>query len=162
MEILKKGDDAVKAYLESAKGKKNLENERYRVPVGTFIFGEFTEVRDVINGKEQTFFVYPLMRDGVSVGQVSLPQIEKSAMWNIETSLVQKNGEEKYFLIPQPMRPLLEIDKVKLAGKTVTISIAPEIGYKTEFVGTQGYASRQAAVDAWAGRKGKRTYNMDF
>ena len=162
MEILRKGVDAITAYQESEKGKKNAENERFRVPIGTFIFGEFTEVKDVIQGKEQTFFVYPLMRDGVSVGQVSLPQIEKTAMWNIETSLVKKNGENKWFLIPNAMKPLLEVDKVKLAGKTVTISIAPEIGYKTDFVGTQGYASEEAAIDAWKGRKGKRTYNMDF
>ena len=82
-------------------------------------------------------------------------------MWDIATSLVKKNGEEKYFLVPNAMRPLLEVDKVKLAGKTVTISIAPEIGFKTEFVGS-GYASEKAATDAWKGRKGKRTYNMDF
>ena len=160
MEILKQGDDAVKAYQNSEKGKKNAENERYRVPVGTFIFGQFTEVKDAINGKEQTFFVYPLMRDGEKVAQVSIPQIEKTAMWNIETSLVKKSGEEKYFLVPNALRPLLEIDKVKLAGKTVTISIAPEIGYKTEFVGSQGYATESAAIDAWKGRKGKRTYDM--
>ena len=162
MEILRKGSEAVKAYQDSAKGKKNAENERFRVPIGTFIFGEFTEVKDIIQEKEQTFFVYPLMRDGVSVGQVSIPQIEKSAMWNIETSLVKKNGENKWFLIPNAMKPLLEIDKVKLAGKTVVISIAPEIGFKTEFVGTAGYASEEAAIDAWKGRKGKRTYNMEF
>ena len=162
MEILKKGADAVKAYQDSEKGKKNAENERFRVPIGTFIFGEFTEVKDLIQGKEQTFFVYPLVREGVSVGQVSIPQIEKTAMWNIETSLVKKNGEEKYFLVPNAMRPLLEVDKVKLAGKTVTISIAPEIGFKTEFVGSAGYATEEAAIDAWKGRKGKRTYDMEF
>ena len=160
MEILKQGEEAVQAYQNSEKGKKNAENEAYRVPVGTFIFGKFTQVKETINGKEQIYFVYPLLRNGEKVAQVSIPQIEKTAMWNIETSLVKKKGVEKYFLIPNALRPLLEVDKVKLEGKTVTISIAPEIGYKTEYVGTEGYATERAALDAWEGRKGKRTYDM--
>lgn len=160
MKTLLEGDEAITAYEKSDKGKKNAENEKYRVPVGTFLFGRFRQVEEDINGKKQTFFVYPLMRDGVEVGQVSIPQIEKTAMWNFDTSFVKKKDVEKYYLIPNALKPLLEADKKTLNGKTVTISIAPETGYKVKFTGSEGYPNRDMAEDAWKAKTAKRVYDM--
>lgn len=160
MKTLAEGNAAVKAYQNSEKGKKNAENEQYRVPVGTFIFGKFRHVEETIEEKVQNFFVYPLIRDGIEVATVSIPQIEKTAMWDFETSFVKKKDVEKYFLIPNALRPLMEVDKVKLEGKTVQISIAPEVGYKVKFTGSEGYPNRDAADSAWQGRTAKRVYDM--
>ena len=160
MKTLLEGSAAITDYENSDKGKRNAENEKFRVPVGTFLFGKFRKVEEEIDKKTQTFFVYPLMRDGVEIGQVSIPQIEKTAMWNFDTSFVKKKDVEKYFLIPNALRPLLEADKKTLEGKTVQISIAPEIGYKVKFTGSEGYPNRDAAEDAWKAKTAKRVYDM--
>ena len=47
MKTLLEGDAAITAYENSDKGKKNAENEKYRVPVGTFLFGRFRQVEEV-------------------------------------------------------------------------------------------------------------------
>lgn len=158
--VLLKGDEAIKAYENSEKAKRNAENEKFSVPVGTFIIGKFLQVEEEIGGKNQSFFVYQLLRDGVEVGRVTFGQIEKTAMWDFDTSFVKKRGAEKYYLVPNALRPMLEADKKKLEGKTISISIAKEVGYKTEFVGAEGYPNREAAEQAWLAKKAKRVYDM--
>ena len=161
MKILKKGDDAIKAYQNSERGKKNAENERYRVPVGTFKLGEFTEVEEDMNGRKQIYYVYPLLRDNIVVGNVTPAQIEKTALYSFEQSLKKKRNAEKYYLIPMPLRPMLEIDKVSLAGKTVTISVATESAFSVEFK-SDGYKDDEEAMEAWKARKAKNIYNVDI
>lgn len=160
MRTLLEGDKAVDDYKNSEKGKKNQENEKYSVPVGAFTFGKFRKVEEVINGDKTTYYVYPLIRDGKEVGQVAPSQIEKTALWDFSQSIVKKRDEEKYFLIPMAMNPLLEVDKVSLQGKTVKITISKEIGYRVPFVGTEGYPDRDTAEEAWQDRAAKRVYDM--
>ena len=160
MTILQTGDAAIEAYQNSEKGKRNAENEKFRVPIGTFKLGKFTQVKEVINGIEQIYFVYPLMRGNEVVGNITPTQIEKTAMWDFETSAVKKKDAEKYYLVPNALRPLLEADKVRLEGKTATISIATEIGYKVAYVGTEGYPDVESQKRAWQAKTAKRVYDV--
>ena len=160
MKTLLEGDKAIEDYKKSQKGIRNAENEKYSVPVGTFTFGKFRKVEEVINEGKTTYYVYPLIRDGKEVGVVAPSQIEKTALWDFSQSIMKKRDEEKYFLIPMAMNPLLEVDKVSLQGKTVKVTISKEIGYKVPFVGTDGYPDRDVAEDAWKARTAKRVYDM--
>ena len=160
MKTLLEGNEAVADYKESEKGIKNAENEQYRVPVGTFLFGKFRKVEQEMDDKIAIYFVYPLFRDGIEVGQVSISQIEKTALYDFDTSCVKKRNVEQYFLIPQALKPLMEVDKVALAGKTVTISISDKIGYKVPFTSSEGYPKKSLAESAWTARTAKRVYDM--
>ena len=160
MKTLLEGDKAVEDYKNSKKGVRNAENERYSVPVGTFTFGKFRKVEEEINKEKTTYYVYPLLRGGKEIGVAAPSQIEKTALWDFSQSIMKKRDEEKYFLIPMAMNPLLEVDKVSLEGKTVKVTISKEIGYKVPFVGTNGYHDRDTAEEAWINRTAKRVYDM--